>query len=316
MSSRLRDYYNFIENKRHKIINYGINPVWAPDMLFDFQRHIFEIAIKRGRMGVFLDTGLGKTIIALTIAYNIVLKTNKKVLVLTPLAVAFQFLEEAKNIGIDDIEYCKDGKHSKKIVICNYERLHYFDSSSFECVVCDESSILKNFNGKTKLAVTGFVRKINYRYLMSATPSPNSFTELGTSSEALGYLGYMDMLSHYFHNARNDADSRHKNIGDSYYLKKHAETDFFAWVNTWAVMVRKPCDVGYANDRYTLPKLNECVHFVDTTDFLPKTGKAPLFALDAVSMGEVRKIKKGQCRRGAKRRRKKPTARQAFTGAI
>ena len=88
---------------------------------------------------LFLDTGLGKTLVQLSLAKNIVNHTNKKVLILTPLAVAFQFILEAEKLGIDDIEYSKDGKHTKKIVVCNYERLHYFDSKDFEGVICDES---------------------------------------------------------------------------------------------------------------------------------------------------------------------------------
>lgn len=104
---------------------------------------------------------------------------------------------EAEKLGIDDIEYSKDGNFTKNIVICNYERLHYFNQSDFVGVVLDESSILKNFDGKIKAEVTAFVKKIPYRFLSTATPSPNDFIELGTSSEALGYMGYMDMLGKF-----------------------------------------------------------------------------------------------------------------------
>ena len=156
-------------------------------MAFDFQKEIITRAVRKGRIAVFADTGLGKTLMQLSIANNIVLKTNKKVLILTPLAVAFQFLIEAEKLGIDDVEYSKDGKHTKKIVICNYERLHYFNSNDFEGVVLDESSILKNFNGKIKTQVTSFVKKIPYRFLSTATPAPTDYIEFGTSSEALGY---------------------------------------------------------------------------------------------------------------------------------
>ena len=196
-------------------------------------------------MGIFADTGLGKTLIQVAIAYNIVRHTNKRVLILTPLAVAFQFLLEAEKMGIDDIEYSKDGKFTKKMVICNYERLHYFDSNDFVGVVLDESSILKNFKGKIKQDITAFVRKLPYRFLSTATPSPNDFIELGTSSEALGYMGYMDMLGKFFKNNQNSSDSRGRNIGDKFYLKPHAEKDFFAWVNQWSLMVKMPSDIGF-----------------------------------------------------------------------
>ena len=142
------NYEEFLEKKRHTIGNFGFEANYVPDMAFDFQRHIIETACFKGRMAIFADTGLGKTLIQISIAENIVRHTNKKVLILTPLAVAFQFILEAEKLGISDIEYSKDGKHSKKIVICNYERLHYFNENDFIGVICDESSILKNFDGK------------------------------------------------------------------------------------------------------------------------------------------------------------------------
>ncbi len=207
------NYNEFLESKKHSIGNYGFNANYYPSIAFDFQKFIIEKAVKKGRMAIFADTGLGKTLMQISIAQNVVLKTNKKVLILTPLAVAFQFILEAEKLGIDDIEYSKDGKHTKKIVICNYERLHYFNSNDFECVICDESSILKNFDGKIKGQVTAFVKKINYRFLSTATPSPNDFIELGTSSEALAYMGYMDMLGKFFKNNQNSVDSNNRNIG-------------------------------------------------------------------------------------------------------
>ena len=210
------NYQDFLEKKRHSIGDFGFEANYIPDIAFDFQKHIIEKAVKKGRMAIFADTGLGKTLIQISIANNIVKQTNGKVLILTPLAVAFQFIIEAEKLGIDDIEYSKDGKHTKKIVICNYERLHYFNSKDFEGVICDESSILKNFDGKIKSQVTEFVKKIKYRYLSTATPSPNDFIELGTSSEALGYMGYMDMLGKFFKNNQNSVDSNNRNIGEKY----------------------------------------------------------------------------------------------------
>ena len=133
----MNDYQQFLEQKRHSIGNYGFKANYIPDIAFDFQKHVIEKAIEKGRIAVFLDTGLGKTLVQLSIAKNIVNHTNKKVLILTPLAVAFQFVLEAEKLGIDDVEYSKDGKYTKKIVICNYERLHYFDSNDFEGVILD-----------------------------------------------------------------------------------------------------------------------------------------------------------------------------------
>ena len=250
-------------------------------------------------MAVFADTGLGKTLIQIAIAKNIVNHTNKKVLILTPLAVAFQFILEAEKMGVDDIEYSKNGSHSKKIVVCNYERLHYFDSKDFTGVIADESSILKNFDGKIKAQVTAFIKKIPYRYLSTATPSPNDFIELGTSSEALGYMGYMDMLGRFFKNNQNSVDSTNRNIGEKFYLKPHAEKDFFAWVNQWSMMVKMPSDIGFSNDRYNLPELITNRHVVRNQSLIDVNGQIQMFTPIAKSMTEVRHEQKmtieGRC---------------------
>ena len=281
------NYNQFLQQKRHSIGDFGFKSNYIPDMAFDFQSYIIEKAIKKGRMAIFADTGLGKTLIQLSIAKNIINHTNGKVLILTPLAVAFQFILEAEKLGIDDIEYSKDGKHTKKIVICNYERLHYFDSNDFVGVILDESSILKNFDGKIKGQVTAFVKKIPYRFLSTATPSPNDFIELGTSSEALGYMGYMDMLGKFFKNNQNDTGGRN-NIGNKFYLKPHAEKDFFAWVNQWAIMCKMPSDLGFSNDRYILPALNINKHVVKNQSLIDVNGQVQLFTPIAKSMTEVR----------------------------
>lgn len=284
----MNEYEKFIESKKHTIGNFGFEPNYFPDMAFDFQRFIIEKAVRKGRIAVFADTGLGKTLIQLSIAQNIINHTNKPVLILTPLAVAFQFILEAEKLGIDDIEYSKDGKHTKKIVVCNYERLHYFDSNDFVGVILDESSILKNFDGKIKSQVTSFVKKIPYRFLSTATPSPNDFIELGTSSEALGYMGYMDMLTKFFKNNQNSVDSTNRNIGEKFYLKPHAEKDFFAWVNQWSIMVKMPSDLGFSNERYQLPKLIVNKHVIENQSLIDINGQVQMFTPIAKSMTEVK----------------------------
>ena len=284
----MTDYEKFLESKRHSIGNFGFEANYIPDIAFDFQKYVIEKAILKGRSAVFLDTGLGKTLVQLSLAKNIVNHTNKKVLILTPLAVAFQFILEAEKLGIDDIEYSKDGKHTKKIVVCNYERLHYFNESDFEGVILDESSILKNFDGKIKQEVTSFVKKIPYRFLSTATPSPNDFIELGTSSEALGYMGYMDMLGKFFKQNNNAVDSTNRNIGEKFYLKPHAEKDFFAWVNQWSIMAKMPSDLGFSNDMYNLPELNIRKHIVENQSLIDVDGQIQMFTPIAKSMTEVR----------------------------
>jgi hypothetical protein len=286
----IQTYEEFLDSKRHTIGEFGFEPNFIPDIAFDFQKHIIEKSIKKGRIANFVDTGLGKTLIQLSIAKNIIQHTNKKVLILTPLAVAFQFIIEADKIGVDDIEYCKDGKHTKKIVICNYERLHYFDSSDFVGVILDESSILKNFDGKIKWNVTEFVKKIPYRFLSTATPAPNDYIEFGTSSEALGYLPYMDMITRFF--ANNENNIRPQDIGTKWYLKPHAKNDFFSWLNQWSLSIKKPSDLGFDDTRYFLPKLNENIHYVKNNSNWVIEGQMKLYNGLAKTMSEVREEQK------------------------
>lgn len=280
------NYNEFLESKRHSIGNFGIVPTFTPPSLFDFQQHVSEYAIKKGRCAVFLDTGLGKTIIELTIAKNYVEATNKPVLIITPLAVAFQFIKEADKFGIDDIEYCKDGNYKTKIVICNYERLQHFNENDFDCVILDESSILKNFDGAIKSQVTNFLRKVKYRYLFTATPSPNDYIELGTSSEALGYLGYTDMLTKFFKNNGNSIDIRH--AGNEWYLKPHAEKDFWRWISSWSLSMRKPSDLGFSDALHILPELMERETTVRNTNPLAINGQSSLFAMPAQNFHEIK----------------------------
>ena len=288
------NYEEFINSKKHTTNNFGFEPLWYPECAFDFQKHIINKATLKGRVGIFADTGLGKTLMLLSIAKNVILKTNKRVILLTPLAVAFQFLDEAKKIGVDDIEYSKDGKFTKKIVICNYERLHYFNSNDFECVILDESSILKNFNGQIKNQITSFIKKVPYRFLATATPSPNDFIELGTSSEALGYMGYMDMLTKFFKNNQNSVDSNNRNIGEKFYLKPHAEKAFFQWVNSWSIMVKSPSDLGFDDSRYKLPELITNNHIITHNNHFEMGSLIPIIAKTMTEVKLEQKITEQQ----------------------
>lgn len=286
------DYYAFLQSKRHTYGQFGFDPVWMPDRAFDFQQAIITKSVRKGRIGVFADTGLGKTTIQISIAFNIVKKTNKKVLILTPLAVAFQFVNEAEEIGVEGVEHYKSGVHKDKIVICNYERLHLLDPSDFECVILDESSILKNFAGKTRDEIVAFIKKVPYRFLATATPSPNDFIELGNSSEALGYMGYMDMLGKFFKSSQGSVDSNNRNIGEKFYLKPHAETDFFAWVNQWSIMVKKPSDLGFSDKGYELPQLHVNKHIVKNDATWSDGDQMNLFSMPAQRLTEVRQEQK------------------------
>lgn len=284
------NYQSFLESKQHSIGNFGIEPNFIHPQMFDFQKFSAEYLIKKGRGAGFLDTGLGKTLIELVTGRNYIEQTNKPILIICPLAVAFQFIKEARKFDIGDIEYSKDGKYKSKIVVCNYERLEHFYWSDFDCVILDESSILKNFEGAIKNQVTSFLKKIRYRYLFTATPSPNDFIELGTSSEALGYLGYTDMLTRFFTN--NEDTISPQNIGTEWILKGHAKENFFKWVSGWSLSMRKPSDLGFDDSRHKLPPLTINHNPVKNEKNMVIGGQIMLFNSIAKRLTEVREENK------------------------
>ncbi len=278
------DYNDFLLSKTSVGENSGFDPVHVHDFLFDFQKYIVEFAIKKGRGAVFADCGLGKTPIELSYADNIVKKTGKKVLVLTVMAVAQQFETEGEKFGIE-INKSIDGKPKGNITVTNYEKLHLFDPSDYVAVVADESSILKNFDGRRKKEITSFTRKMEYRLLASATPAPNDFTELGTSSECLGYMGYIDMLNKYFKNTQNNS-ARGRIQGEviKWRFKGHAEESFWNWVSGWSIAVRKPSDIGFDDNGFILPELTTSEHVVEHK----VKHDDHLFALPAIGLLEQR----------------------------
>jgi hypothetical protein len=174
-------------------------------------------------------------------------------------------------------------------VVANYERLKHYDSADFVGCVCDESSILKNYSGVRKAEITDFVRKMKYRLLATATAAPNDYHELGTSSEALGYLGYMDMLNKFFRNTMNNsASGRHRGQVIKWRLKGHAERPFWRWVCSWARAARKPSDLGFDDGPFELPPLTEVVHVVRVSTI----ADGMLFELPAVGLQEQRDERK------------------------
>ena len=283
----MEDYARFLERKAQIGGNHGFSPVFVPDFLFDFQKALIEWAVLKGRAAIFADCGLGKTPMELVWSENIVRRTNKPVLILTPLAVSFQTIREAEKFGIE-AKRSIDGKINSQIVVTNYERLHYFNPSDFIGVACDESSILKNFDGARKLEITEFMKKLPYRSLWTATAAPNDYIELGTSSEALGVMGYMDMLNRFFKNDNSTSDtkksSHHGGMAAKWRFKKHAEEPFWRWVCSWARAVRRPSDLGYQDGNFILPDLIERETVVDCSRPLP--GK--LFVEPAQGLKEQR----------------------------
>lgn len=278
------DYTDFLYRKTQGGADSGFSPLWMPDFLFDFQSALVEWAITKGRAAILADCGLGKTAMGLTWASNVARKTGMPVLYLTPLAVGAQTVREAEKFGIE-ASHVRDGSINGHIIVTNYEKLHMFNPAYFGGVVCDESSILKSFNGTRKTEITAFMRKTPYRLLQTATAAPNDFIELGTSSEALGYMGYMDMLNKFFKNdLNNSAQGRMGGQVIKWRLKGHAEIPFWRWVCSWARSVRKPSDIGFDDSAFVLPPLTEVEHMVEANTM----ADGMLFALPAQGLKERR----------------------------
>lgn len=278
------DYQNFLVSKSQSGSEDGFEPVWMPDWLFPFQQSLVEWAVRHGRAALFCDCGLGKGPMGLVWAENVVRKTNKPVLYLTALAVSHQIIAEAEKFGID-AHRSIDGAVFPGITVTNYERLHLYDPARFAGVVCDESSILKNYDGARRGEITAFMRKIEYRLLATATAAPNDFVELGTSSEALGHLGHMDMLNRFFKNdLNNSATGRMRGEVIKWRFKGHAELPFWRWVCSWARACRRPSDLGFDDASFVLPPLHEHEHLVEAMRLAP----GMLFALPAVGLKEQR----------------------------
>lgn len=283
------NYNTFLDAKMHSCEMHGFDPIFMPVFLMDFQKSLVEWATRKGRCAIFADCGLGKTPMQLVWAENVVRKTNGRVLILTPLAVGAQTKREGDKFGIE-VHRSRDGKLPGKIVVTNYEQLHQFNASDFTGCVCDESSILKNYDGKYKTAITEFMRRMSYRLLCTATAAPNDYIELGTSSEALGELGFMDMLGRFFKNDQNPTCDTRRHWARTggqppkWRFKKHAETPFWRWVCSWARAVRKPSDIGFADGQFILPPLNERDYVLNVSR--PRDGV--LFTVPAQGLWEQR----------------------------
>ncbi len=286
------DYQEFLAERAQLENLGGFTPGPLPAHLFDYQAALVDWAVRHGRAGIFADCGLGKTPMALAWAEQVHRHTGKPVLLLTPLAVGQQIVAEAAKFG-HDADISRDGTTTASITVTNYEQLAKFQPDTFGGVVCDESSILKSFDGATKAAVTEFMRRIQYRLLATATAAPNDYTELGTSSEALGSLGYMDMLTRFFVNSNRSVSSRGRSVegrfGDNggavaWRLKGHAEEPFWRWVASWARAIRKPSDYGFSDEHHHLPELRYRVSLVEAS----RPAEGTLFDMPAKGLREER----------------------------
>jgi len=278
-------YENFLYSRLHDQTMSGFDSFVPDGFLFPFQKFLVDWCCSKGRSATFADCGMGKTPISLVWAQNVVERTNGRILILTPLAVAAQYLSEAEKFGIPAVRSNGDTLPDRGIVITNYEKLNHFSPVDFVGAVCDESSILKNYSGVRRGEITRFMRKLRYRLLATATAAPNDYIELGTSSEALGYMGNMDMLNKFFkNNLNNSSVGRMRGDVVKWRLKGHAEKAFWQWVCSWARATRKPSDLGFDDDGFILPPLLEKSHIVDVKTL----ADGMLFALPACGLQEQR----------------------------
>jgi len=300
------EYKAFLDGKMHRGCDHGFEPLSLSDDLFDFQRALTEWSLRKGRAAIWADCGLGKTPMQLVWADNVAKKTNKRVLILAPIAVGSQTVREGEKFGIECVQ-SRDGAliDGKKIIVTNYEKLHLFSPDDFSACICDESSILKHFTGATQKQVTRFMSKLPYRLLCTATAAPNDYIELGTSSEALGWLSHSDMLTRFFKQLDDKGQKRermklgenvklanhfahlsfrvHQSIGQ-WRIKHHAETEFWRWVCSWARACRKPSDLGFDDANFILPELVQHNHVIKPNS--PPEGM--LFTLPAIGLSEER----------------------------
>lgn len=275
-------YHDFLARKAITAPACGFAPVLPmPAAIKAFQSDIVTWACRRGRAAIFAGTGLGKTLMELTWAANVAAKTGGRVLVLTPLAVAEQTVNEAAKFGIDGVAYAADESEiTTPIVVTNYDRRDKFDIADFVGVVCDESGILKDHASKTRMELTEACREVPYLLCGSATPAPNDWTELGQHSEFLGVMSAKEMLAMFF---VHDGAVRANTDGEDWRLKEHAKHDFWRWVASWSVMIRHPRDLGYDDVGYDLPDLR--MHQI-TVAANATAADGMLFALEAQTLQE------------------------------
>lgn len=253
------------------------NPPELPECLFPHQRDIVRWAMKRGRAALFAGTGLGKSLMELAWAQAIHRETGKDILHLAPLAVSAQLVREADKFGIPAHIATKQGDCKGGISVTNYQKLDHFDLSQFGGVILDESSILKNTDGHYRTKLIDACQTIPFRLAATATPAPNDFMELGNHAEFLGIMSYTDMLATFFVHDGGDTQK--------WRLKGHAENEFWKWMASWAVMLRKPSDLGYPNDGYDLPPLQFRQHIV-AADYAPDAETGTLFPMQAQTLSE------------------------------
>lgn len=278
-------YQEFLKRKALVVPMTGIaNPPELSPKLKQHQRLLTKWALRRGRAAIFADTGLGKGWMILEWARAVVLRTDRPVLILAPLAVSQQFQREAERIGTEVTLCTSDADVGEGINVVNYQKLHKFDVSRFAGVALDEASILKSLDGKTRMSLIEAFSRTPFRLAATATPSPNDHTELGGQCEFLGIMRHAEMLATFFINDSGDTGT--------WRLKGHAREAFWRWVSSWGAIVRMPSDIGCDDTGYVLPPIRYHEHIIPANQSdVRQTGL--LFAQAAETLADQRAARRG-----------------------
>ena len=245
----MNSYDAFLASKRRVWTGIGHEPQALPTPLYDWQAAIVRWALRKGRACIFADCGLGKSFMQVAWADALGVPT----LFLAPLCVAEQTVAEAAKLGVT-LRYARDQSDANgaRLTITNYERLQKFDLSAVRAVVLDESSILKAFDGKTRTKLIQSFAHVPYRLCCTATPSPNDISELANHAEFLGLMTRAEFLATWFIHM---SEGHQSGNASGWRMKRHAVTPFYRWLASWAVALRRPSDLGYADAGFELPTL-------------------------------------------------------------
>jgi DNA modification methylase len=270
-----KKYKEFLETKRKSFIESGfeIEEKKLNKSLKDFQKFGVKVALRKGKFALFFDCGLGKTFCQLEWAKQVKAKTKKPVLLLAPLAICQQTIDEGKKFGIEIDSFATDNLSNE---INNYEQLKNINVSKYSGVVLDESSILKGRDGKISSMIIELFKNTPYKLCCTATPSPNDHMELGQHSEFLGGMSYLEMLAMFFvHDGGETSKWR---------LRKHAKDAFWKYVSSWSIAIDKPSTLGFNSDGYYLPEIEYIEHIIPV-----ENTSNSLFGDVAVSATELHK---------------------------
>lgn len=289
-------YESFLKGKVVIAEKFGIDtaPIEYSDILFPHQKDIVNFCLEGGRRAIFASFGLGKTFMQLEIAKQLIKIYNKPFLIVCPLGVAGEFKRDNRKLKTDyDIEYITDTDDFNgvkvQIFLTNYERIRKSDiNPAYFCGVSfDEASILRNLQTETTNYVLKHFKKVPFRFVATATPTPNDFIEILNYADYLGVISRGHALTRFF--------QRDSQKAGQLKLYENKKKEFWQWVSTWAAFINTPADLGYDDTGYVLPPLNivdHCIKYEASKQPVDKWGQPILFKDLSKSLLEVSREKR------------------------